>query len=404
MTTTAITREMRHGPFWRAVGALVIALAFTTVQTPIYGLYQQRDGFATFVLTIIFGVYALGVVLGLWLFGHLSDTLGRRPLILVGLAAQLPALVISIAWKDPLGLSTGRVISGLGIAALTAAFNAQIPELRAGGHTRMSVVTMSIVLTVANLGGLGLGPLIGGALAQYAPLPLVLPYLAFAALIVVALLAELTTPETVAPGPRLHYRPQQLTAPSGHGVEFRGALLAAFAAFAVFGLFNSLAPTFIAGQLHYASLLLGGVATFLVFAAAASSQVAFARVARQQRLVIALVAVICGLGLLVLAVWVRALAPFLLGGALLGAGNGLLFAISLDTGGRIAPRGRESGVLATIFLAAYAGLAVPAIAVGVALEFISPAATLTGFAVLMGMLSSVAVTTLVRGNKEAGTR
>jgi hypothetical protein len=47
---------------------------------------------------------------------------------------------------------------------------------------------------------------------------------------------------------------------------------------------------------------------------------------------------------------------------------------------------------------------VPAIAVGVALELISPAATLTGFAVLMGVLGSIAVTTLVRGNKEASTR
>jgi hypothetical protein len=200
---------------------------------------------------------------------------------------------------------------------------------RAGAQARMSEVTSSIVLTVANLGGLGLGPLIGGALAQFGPAPLVPPYLAFAALIVLALLAESTTPET--------------------------------------------------------------------------AQAAFGRVARQPRLTIALIAILSGLGLLVLAVWVRALAPFLLGGTLLGAGNGLLFAASLDTSGRIAPRGRESEVLGTIFLAAYAGLAVPAIAVGVALELISPAATLTGFAVLMGVLGSIAVTTLVRGNKEAST-
>jgi MFS family permease len=47
--------------------------AFTTVPSPLYALYQARDGFSEFMLTVIFAAYAVGVVGALALAGHLSD-------------------------------------------------------------------------------------------------------------------------------------------------------------------------------------------------------------------------------------------------------------------------------------------------------------------------------------------
>ena len=55
---------------------------------------------------------------------------------------------------------------------------------------------------------------------------------------------------------------------------FYAAGLAAAAAFALFGLFTSLAPGFIAGTLHQSSHALAGLTTFIVFGAAALAQIA----------------------------------------------------------------------------------------------------------------------------------
>ena len=62
--------------FWLAAAAFLIAMAFSTIPTPLYVLYQQRDGFSSFVVTVVFAVYAVGVIIGLLLAGHVSDWMG----------------------------------------------------------------------------------------------------------------------------------------------------------------------------------------------------------------------------------------------------------------------------------------------------------------------------------------
>ena len=46
--------------------------------TPLYALYQARDGFSEFMVTVIYAAYAIGVIGALALAGHLSDWYGRR--------------------------------------------------------------------------------------------------------------------------------------------------------------------------------------------------------------------------------------------------------------------------------------------------------------------------------------
>ena len=60
---------------------------------------------------------------------------------------------------------------------------------------RLRATTLAVA---ANLGGLGAGQLLSGALAQYAPLPLRLPYLVDLALLLLAAVAVLSVPETVS--------------------------------------------------------------------------------------------------------------------------------------------------------------------------------------------------------------
>ncbi len=78
--------------FTGLVTAFVVVMLGATMPTPMYGLYQRQLGFSATVQTVIFAVYAVGVLAALPLFGRWSDALGRRPVLLAGLAV-VPLLV-----------------------------------------------------------------------------------------------------------------------------------------------------------------------------------------------------------------------------------------------------------------------------------------------------------------------
>ena len=61
------------GWFWAVACAFATVMAFTTVPTPLWSLYVQRDGLSSLTVTIVFAVYALAVALSLFMVGHLSD-------------------------------------------------------------------------------------------------------------------------------------------------------------------------------------------------------------------------------------------------------------------------------------------------------------------------------------------
>jgi MFS family permease len=63
----------------RTTGFVLIAYAFlvtmlgATLPTPIYPLFAQHYSFGALMVTVIFAVYAFGVLAGLLVFGELSD-------------------------------------------------------------------------------------------------------------------------------------------------------------------------------------------------------------------------------------------------------------------------------------------------------------------------------------------
>ena len=100
--------------------AFATVMAFTTVPTPLWSLYAQRDRFSSLTVTIVFAVYALAVALSLFLAGHVSDWYGRRRVLMPALALEILAGVVFLAWPSLPGLLVARVLSGLGIGAVTA--------------------------------------------------------------------------------------------------------------------------------------------------------------------------------------------------------------------------------------------------------------------------------------------
>ena len=380
-----------HGPaFWIVATAFLAVMAFSTVPTPIYAFYQRRDAFPTWMITVIFAVYAIGVVASLLLVGHLSDWFGRRRMALIAVLLELVAAVVFIVWPDVPGLLIARLVSGIGVGALTAAATAHLAELRAIARPdRVGVA--GLVSTVVNTGGLALGPLIAGVIVTFLPAPLVTPYAVFA--LVLAVLGVLTAlvPETVLPPEhRPAYRPQRPSIPSGERGAFVAAGVAAFTGFAVFGFSTSLTPTVIAVTMGVHSPLLAGVATFVVFASAALSQIALARVSSERQRTIAIVAIVVGLALFALSAAFGILSVFLVGGIVVGGGIGLLFRGAISTAAALAPADHRSEVLASMFLIAYVGLTIPVLLIGVALSLLPAVPVIVGFAIVVVLLTLAA--------------
>ena len=379
------------------------AMAFSTVPTPLYPLYQARDGFSSFMVTVVFAVYAVGVATSLVLAGQLSDWIGRRKVLVPALLAEILASVLFIVWRDLAGLLVARLITGLGVGLVTGTATAYLVELQKAARPEAGQGRFEIVSTFANIGGLGAGPLIAGALVQYVAHPLTIPYVVLGGSLIVGLAAIAASPETVkTPDERFHYRPQRVRLHLGTGGERANGLAAlagAFAAFAIFGLFTSLAPGFVGGTLHHSSHLLDGFTAFLVFGAAVIGQLTTAALGARQRFALGLVLEAAGLIVLVVGTEAAQLILFLAGGALAGAGGGVLFKVAIGTIAGLAPEEKRGEALAGLFLTSYVGLIIPAVGVGVLTLYLSTQVSMLCFgAVLMAVLVIIGALRFVPGH------
>jgi len=160
---TRVTR--RHHPLpphvSRPLAYLLLACVFTygmlgtTLPTPLYVLYQEQYQFTSVLITVIFAVYALGVLAALLVFGRVSDHFGRRPVLLAALLLACASTLLFVFAQNVAMLLAGRVLSGLGTGLLTGTATAGLAELEPTGSQQRA----ARVATAANMGGLGLGPL-----------------------------------------------------------------------------------------------------------------------------------------------------------------------------------------------------------------------------------------------------
>lgn len=403
-----IPSRPRYGSgFWLAAAAFLAAMAFSTIPTPLYVLYQQRDGFSSFVVTVVFAVYAVGVIASLLLAGHVSDWMGRRRVLVPALAIEVLAAVLFLVWPALPGLIVARFISGLGIGMITATATAYLRDLQALGRPDAGPARFEVVSTAANLGGLGVGTLVSGALAQFVASPFLVPFAVFAGLLLLAIVGLAFVPETVrAPAVRPHYRPQRVTLGHGDRATAIVAGAGAFVGFAVFGLFTSLAPGFVAATLHHPSRLLAGAVAFIAFGAAAAAQTAAGRLANRARMLVGILAQAVGLVVVAIAMEDASLGAFLVGGGLAGAGAGVLFKSALAAYVGAAEPDRRGEAASSVFFFAYLGLIVPVLGVGVATLFVTAQTAMLFFTgALLVVLGAIATLVLRRpGKAEVGYR
>ncbi|HEY2641912.1 MAG TPA: MFS transporter [Streptosporangiaceae bacterium] len=395
----AATRHRYVFGFWVAAFAFLVNMGFSAVPTPLYVLYQRRDHFSTFMITVVYAVYAVGVIASLFLAGHVSDWIGRKRILVPALLVNVAGAAVFLLAPSLAGLLIARVISGVSVGLTTATATAYLAELHAGisvTEPQHSARRAQVVATAANLGGIGLGPLAAGLLAQFAPQPLRLPYVVFGAVLVLLAALVAVSPETVRrPNPAPAWRPQRIAVPASARPVFYGATAVGFAAFAVYGVFNSLAPSFLAGTLHESSLAVAGAVAFAAFAAGALAQIALGRVGLRPTLRAGVLILIPGLALLVGGMWLPSLAMFVIGGVASGAGAGLAFRGALVAAGGTARPESRAEVMAGFFLGSYVGLSVPVVGLGIATQYAPARDVMLVFVAIVALAIAVSVRTVV---------
>ncbi|MEU4949626.1 MFS transporter [Streptomyces lavendulae] len=351
---------------WRqcllAGAVFAVCMAGTTLPTPLYGLYQEKFGFSELTVTVVYAVYAFAVIGVLVLAGNASDAVGRRPVLWTGLACAAGSAVCFLCASGLGWLYAGRVLSGFSAGLFTGAATVFVMELAPPGGTSRA----TFVATAANMGGLVCGPLLAGLLAQYAPWPLYLPFWVHLALVAcsAAVLAGLA--ETVRERrPLSTVRPQRLRLPAQVRAVFGPAAIASFVGFALFGVFTSVSPAFLAESLGIHDPAVSGLVVALAFFASTAGQLAVGRVGVRRSLPLGCAGLLAGLALLAGALLWDLLVLVVLSALVGGVGQGLAFRGALSAVAGASPPHHRAAVISTLFVVAYTGISVPVIGVGV---------------------------------------
>ena len=337
----------------------VTFLAASSAPTPLYATYQKAWGFSALTTTVVFGVYALAFLLALLIVGRLSDHIGRRPVLLAGIAGQIAALLVFVEAHSVGALLVARIVQGLATGAAIGAIGAGMLDI---DQERGAVAN-------ASAPGLGTasGALLSSLAVQWLPAPMRLVYLVLAGLIVAQAFGVLWLPETSprAPGAWRSLVPQ-IALPT----QTRAPMLAAgpvlFAVWALAGFYGSLGPSLIDHLVGSASVIDAGLGLGVLAGVAAVTTYVLRAMSASRVMMVGTTTLIAGVSLVLLSVWANSVQGFFAGTVVAGVGFGAGFHGGIRLVAPLAHPDQRAGVLSVLFIASYLGLGIPAVAAGVA--------------------------------------
>lgn len=356
-------RLSRTSTFWVVVTAYLTLMISASTPSPLYVVYQAKWHFPTSTLTIIFGVYAVALLLSLLTVGGLSDFVGRRP-VLVGALALLLASMIVFAEADGVAwLYAARIMQGLAAGATIGTLSASIVALAPPGRERLAGLLNALIPSI----GLGLGALISGAFAEYAPDPTVSVFVVVAAVLAVLVVAFAFAHESdeLRDGALASLVPRVRVA-----ADVRSAFLRAtpslFAPWAQMGLTLSLLVSLAATQFGIVNHFESGLIVVSVCLAGTVSGFALRDVSPARSNALGAIGMIAGVAVTVGGLSADVLTLFVIGSAIGGLGLGAAMSGSIRTL-TVLPEPQDRGeFFAAVYTVGYLAFSVPAVAAGFA--------------------------------------
>jgi len=380
-------RTPRVVPPWQLAAPALFVMAWGGNHfTPLLHMYETLGHYSTVTADLFLGLYVVGLVPGLLLAGALSDRYGRKPLVIAGVVAGITAsILLGLGFSSEVIICLGRFLAGLSVGVAMSVGTAWLKELSSAPFDLVARPTAgarrpALTLTI----GFGLGAGVSGVLAQWGPLPTLLPYAVHILLSLAILPALLRAPESV-PRSRVHGSLWlDLQVPlAGHRRFLRVVLPTAPWVFGAAGIAYAMMPKLVEAQLGELNLAFATLLTVVTLGTGALVQPQVSRLNSLTRGR----ALLVGMGLMVVGVLSAVatsltLSPALaLGtGVLLGAAYGITVVAGLVEIQRISTPTDLAGITGVYYSLTYVGFLLP-------VAF----ASLSGFAGYPLMLSLLAV-------------
>jgi hypothetical protein len=340
------------------LASLVVSLlAGSAAPTPLYAIYQREWEFSPITTTIVFGIYAVAVLAALLALGRLSDSIGRKPVLLAALGVQVLSMLVFATAGGVGELMAARVIQGLATGAALGAIGAGMLDLDRERGALANALAPGL--------GTGSGALVSALFVQFLPAPTHLIYVALIGVFAVQAIGVGLLRETVTrvPVTATAFVPE-VRLPRA----VRGPVLAAapvlFAVWALAGLYAALGPALVQTLTGSASAVLGAASLTVLTVTAVSTVYLLRDVYARTVLVVGITALVAGVAITLIALGVGSVGLFFAGTAVSGIGFGAGFQGGIRTVVPQAAPHERAGVLSLLFVISYLGMGVPAVAAG----------------------------------------
>ncbi len=367
--------------------------------TPLLPIYEANWHFPASMVTVAFGVYAIALLLTLLVIGSLSDHIGRQPLLIGALALELVSMLVFLVSPSISWIIAARIIQGVATAAATSSFSAAILELAPGERKHLA----GVITGLAPAAGIGVGALFSGVIAQFSSSAAATVWIILAAVMLIALVFAVFTPETAArkPGAIASLRPQVSVPPAARSV-FTVTLPSLIAAWLVSALFLGLMPTILRLKFGIDSPVVSGLAAFAEQGAGGATAVALSKM-KPQRLVFAGgFAIVAGIALFIASITATSLPLLWVGAVVGGAGLGGAFTGTIRSLVPLVEAQERAGLFAVIYLVSYITFGVPVIVAGLFLSTIGVTAIALGFGVVTVVAAAAGVVTQLATARRTG--
>jgi len=375
----------RTTAFYLLASITVSFLAGSAAPTPLYPLYQAKWGFSPVTVTVVFGIYAIAVLVALLIAGRLSDHVGRKPVLIASTVMQAATMLLFAAAADEVALIAARVLQGLATGAAVAAVGAGLLDLdKTRGTTANAIAPML---------GTATGAIAAGLAVQYLPAPTHLIYLALGGVFVLQTIGVTMMAETTAlrPGALASLKPQ-FNLSAAVRVPFLIAVPVLVATWALAGFYASLGPALVRTMTGSHSYLIGGLVLFVIAGSAVISVLSLQQRDAGSMMVIGTALLLAGTAVVIAALSFRSVSAFFIGSSIagLGFGGGFQGAVRSVVAHAV-PRDR-AGVLSVIFVVSYLSMGAPAVAAGYSVAVLGDIfTTARDFGVVVMILSALAL-------------
>ena len=378
----------RHASLAVSAGVAGHTLWTSAAPALTYRLYALEWHLTYTATTAIFAVYPIAVVAILVGFGGISDQIGRRAAMLLGLGASLVGAMLFAIAPDVWWVFAGRAFMGVGVGLSVGPSSAAILEFSSDqSEKRAASLTMT-----AQAGGFAAALLVGGALTEYGPWPTRLCFWVLAVLLAALTIAMWFLPRRMSGVVKGGWKPRTPFVPK----DMRGAFVTASVAMMVAYTFGVLVLS-LGGQVEHdligsSNALLNGAVMALFPMVLGPVGIVAKTLSSRTALSIGSIASVLAMGLLALAVARRDLLIYFVATAIAGAAYSLLFVGGLGLINTAGSPHHRGAVFSALYLVGYLSMGVLALVLGVvattwglglAVNLGAAAIALTGIATLI---------------------